>query len=272
MENLNISGGAGIFPKEIPAAVPFPLEQPSRIPPNSMKTGSLFLATLAVAGGLVSSVLAKDAQVTDFRIGSHISGPEVDLSKLAGKVVVLEYWGVNCPPCVAALPELAKMDKRYRDDGLVMIGAECQGSSEEAIGKLTKKARVEYTIVSGASGPVQVNGIPHAVVFDPSGKMIWNGNPHDSEFEKTVKRALKDAEEGAIGEEEEDAPAVRAGNLIESQTWTNSDGKEIKAAVKSAGEDQVVFLIGGREVPYPLAKLSDDSREKIEEARDAAAE
>nr|MCU0797240.1 hypothetical protein [Akkermansiaceae bacterium] len=120
---------------------------------------------------------------------------------------------------------------------------------------------------------LDIGGIPHAVVFDAKGDMIWHGNPHDGEFAKTVKSALKDAEKGAVGEEpEEEEPEAVAGNLIESQTWTNSDGKEIEAAVKSATETEVVFIIRGREVRYPLDKLSDDSRTTIEEARDKAAE
>jgi len=237
-----------------------------------MKPITLLLTFSAVLAGLASTAHGKDEKLADFRIGKHISGPEVDLTKLEGKVVVLEYWGVNCPPCIAALPDLAKMDRRYRDDGLVMIGAESQNSQDEDIAKVTKKARVEYTIVAGASGPLDIGGIPHAVVFDAQGGMIWHGNPHDDDFAKTVKRALKDAEKGAIGEEEEEEPEAVAGNLIESQTWTNSDGKEIEAAVKSATETEAVFIIRGREVRYPLEKLSDDSRTTIEEARDKAAE
>ena len=46
------------------------------------------------------SAAAKDAAVPDhklseFTLGSHVSGPEVDLSKQDGKVVVIEYWGTR---------------------------------------------------------------------------------------------------------------------------------------------------------------------------------
>ena len=36
-----------------------------------------------------------DHNLSEFKLGSHISGAEVDLSKLEGKVVTIEYWGTR---------------------------------------------------------------------------------------------------------------------------------------------------------------------------------
>ena len=40
---------------------------------------------------------AADAEhsLSDFKLGDHVSGEERKLSKLKGKVVVLEYWGTR---------------------------------------------------------------------------------------------------------------------------------------------------------------------------------
>lgn len=60
------------------------------------------------------------------------------------------------------------------------------------------------------------------------------------------------------------AEAEKAITLFaEEQEWKNSDGKAIIAAIKSVSGDEIVFLMGGREVPYSLSKLSQESREKI---------
>jgi len=54
--------------------------------------------------------------------------------------------------------------------------------------------------------------------------------------------------------------------LAESQVWTNAQGKEITAAVRAVGVGKVMFVMpDGKVVPYPLIKLSDESRKKIEE-------
>jgi thiol-disulfide isomerase/thioredoxin len=207
----------------------------------------------------------KDAEskhkLSDWKIGEVLFGDKPTDSSMRGKVVVIENWGVKCPPCIAMLPHLADLDKRNREKGLLIIGAESQGHSKEDIEPLLKKAKVNYTVTSGANGPIEVNGIPHAFVFDVNGALVFNGHPADEEFDRSIKKALREVSK------EEEAPAAPAGPLVETSTWTNSEGKEIRAAVKSADSTQVVFLMtGGKEVKYPLEKLSADSRGKIEEA------
>jgi len=63
------------------------------------------------------------------------------------------------------------------------------------------------------------------------------------------------------------ATATTSGPLVPSRAWTNSDGKSITAAVKSADATSVTFIMAsGKEVVYPLTKLSEESRKVIEEA------
>ncbi len=217
---------------------------------------------------LILPATAKDEDVpahklTEWRLGTSLFGDEVDLAKLTGKVVVIENWGVNCPPCIASLPHLAQLDKRNRKKGLVIIGAESQNSKKDAIEKIITKAKVEYPIVSSASGPIKFSGIPKIFVFDRSGNLTYHGNPFDDDFERSVKKALREKAD----DPEQSSALESAGPLIESRTWTNSEGREIKAAVLSADDNTVTFeMFGGKTVSYPLAKLSDESRKTISEA------
>jgi hypothetical protein len=100
------------------------------------------------------------------------------------------------------MPHLVQMDKRYGKKGLKVIGDECQGSSAEDIEEVAKENRVAFSITKGSTRPPGMRGIPHAVVFDPSGAMVFSGHPTDDEFERSVKKALKDV--GEIAEEKED--------------------------------------------------------------------
>ena len=58
------------------------------------KMGAIFLAVL---GFFMAYNTAKSAEHTlsEFNLGEHLSGPEVKLDKLEGKVVVIEYWGTR---------------------------------------------------------------------------------------------------------------------------------------------------------------------------------
>jgi hypothetical protein len=53
----------------------------------------LLLTTLSAAAKDDAAV--PDHKLSEFTLGDHVSGPEVDLSKQKGKVVVIEYWGTR---------------------------------------------------------------------------------------------------------------------------------------------------------------------------------
>lgn len=44
------------------------------------------------------------------------------LKQLRGKVVLVDFWTYTCINCLRTLPYLKALDKRYRDDGLVIVG------------------------------------------------------------------------------------------------------------------------------------------------------
>lgn len=132
-----------------------------------------------------------DVNLSQVQWAEVVNDAAFDKDALDGKVVVVEQWGVNCPPCIASLPDLAKLSKRYDDKGLVVVGLERQQSSKEAILKVLKPARVTYPVMAGGHVPVPGNGIPNAAVFGTDGKLVWHGHPADKEFEKAVKTALK---------------------------------------------------------------------------------
>jgi len=52
--------------------------------------------------------------------------------------------------------------------------------------------------------------------------------------------------------------------LAQTQKWTNSSGKDITAAVLSVGVSSVTFVMpDGKQVDYPLSKLSEASRDAL---------
>jgi hypothetical protein len=110
-----------------------------------------------------------------------------------------------------------------------------------------------------------MQGIPHAVVFDAAGKLVFAGHPADDEFERTIKKSLRDVNvDGDAGDD--DAPLDVAKPVIETRNWTNDAGKTISASVLSIADDKVKFkLSNGKEVDYPIAKLSEDDQTLIKE-------
>ena len=214
---------------------------------------------------------AKDAppaaahNLSEWQFGEVLFGTKPSDAELKGKVVVLECWGVHCPPCIASLPHLAELDKKLRDKGLCIIGAESQGSSKEAIKPLLDAAKVHYAITAGASGPIAFNAIPRCFIFDGQGKLVYDGYPSGPGFEKAIKESMSKAKTSTVPEApsaiQSATPSVASGPLIPTRVWINSEGREIRAAVSKVDATNVTFLMpNAKEVVYPLDKLSEDSR------------
>lgn len=161
------------------------------LPPVSMKSFQFFLAVIfstTLAFGAEPATGAADATLSQFEFGELISGPALSADALKGKAVVIEKWGVNCGPCLASLPEMEKMWRRNKTK-MVLVGAHVQSATNEEVRAVVDKNKLSYSITAGVRGPSLNSSIPHAMVFDASGKMLFNGHPTDREFERAVKKA-----------------------------------------------------------------------------------
>jgi len=53
----------------------------------------------------------------------ELMGGTVHLSSLVGeKVVLLQFWGIRCAPCLAEMEFLTRLQKKYGDRGLQVVG------------------------------------------------------------------------------------------------------------------------------------------------------
>ena len=59
-----------------------------------------------------------------------VNGSEIDLSKLRGKVVLIDFWATRCPPCVEAVPKVLATYNTFHEKGLEIIGISTDESKE----------------------------------------------------------------------------------------------------------------------------------------------
>lgn len=86
-----------------------------------------FSMTAANAADL-SSTQIKDALAQPYPtpeiqgISAWINSPPLTMAQLKGKVVLIDFWTYSCINCQRTLPYITAWDKKYRDQGLVIIG------------------------------------------------------------------------------------------------------------------------------------------------------
>ncbi len=169
------------------------------------------------------------------------------------------------------MPHLVQMNRKYSRKGMVLIGAEVQGSSKEAIEEMVEDHGLEFTITKGISGPSLSRGIPHMAVFNVEGELVYHGHPSNPDTEKAIRDALKEVEEEGGGA---DDPFARPTNLVEQREWTNADGRKMTATLLSLEGTTGKFRFpNGRQFDYDISNLSDDDQALIrDKAGDSAGE
>ena len=62
----------------------------------------------------------RDRQALDIRF-TALDGREVDLAKLKGKVVLVEFWSTACGPCIAEMPAVKAAYEKLHDHGFEVV-------------------------------------------------------------------------------------------------------------------------------------------------------
>jgi thiol-disulfide isomerase/thioredoxin len=69
------------------------------------------------------------------------NGPPLRLAELRGKVVLLEFWGWWCLPCLErSIPEMFKLQDEFRGKDLVIVGIHCPSGPKDKITSAEKLA------------------------------------------------------------------------------------------------------------------------------------
>jgi thiol-disulfide isomerase/thioredoxin len=100
-----------------------------------------------------------------------ITGKKYNIKELAGKVIVINFWFINCPPCRREIPELNDLVKRYANDTSVVFIAIALDSRSD-LKTFLKENPYNYNIIddgSSLAGKYGVTAFPTHVILDKQG-------------------------------------------------------------------------------------------------------
>jgi peroxiredoxin len=131
----------------------------------------------------------------DFSL-QDLKGRPVQLSKLKGKVVAVNFWATWCGPCRAEIPGFVKAYEKYQSKGLEIVGISMDRVGKDAVHEFVKKNGITYPVAIDMSQTPQkyggVSGIPTTFIVDREGKVAKQhvGYMDQTMFEKMVTPLL----------------------------------------------------------------------------------
>lgn len=72
-----------------------------------------------------------------------LNGEEVDLAKMKGQVVLIDFWSTTCGPCIGQMPELKALYDKYREQGFRIIGINLD-EKESALRRFLEKHEITW--------------------------------------------------------------------------------------------------------------------------------
>ena len=126
----------------------------------------VLIRTLAIAAGIAAVIafygagttaisgqqpLQNDSPAPEFAgISRWLNSEPLDMTKLRGKVVLVDFWTYSCINCAHTLPALVKWHRAYKDQGLVVIGVHTPEFPYErdtaGLQKAMQRFHIEYPV------------------------------------------------------------------------------------------------------------------------------
>jgi peroxiredoxin len=156
------------------------------------------ISTFFLSGQTDTATFTKTGDPAPTFTCKTIDGKTIDISKLHGKVIMINFFATWCPPCNQELPVLQKeIWDKYRDNPdfvLIILGRE---HSEQEVKDFV--ARKKFTMLFAPDPKRAIfklyarQNIPRNVIIGKDGKILFQSIGYTEEEFKKVENALASA-------------------------------------------------------------------------------
>ena len=125
------------------------------------------------------------------------SGKTIELAKMKGKVVLVNFWATWCGPCRAEIPDFIKVYNTYKSKGLEIVGVSLDDDGWSVVKPFVEKNKINYPIVLGDAEVAQqyggIQGIPTTFFVNKDGNIVDHqvGMLTKAILEQKIKSLLK---------------------------------------------------------------------------------
>ena len=122
---------------------------------------------------VVVQLLKDPAPLADFTV-TDLNGRTISSADLRGKVVLVNFWATWCPPCRAEIPDLIKLQDKYRDK-LVVLGISEDEVPPDEVKAFVAEQKMNYPVAMTTPALAKifrgVSALPTTFVIGRDGKL-----------------------------------------------------------------------------------------------------
>lgn len=97
---------------------------------------------------------------------------------LKGKVVVINFWATWCRPCQHEIPDLARVYRKYKKKGVVMLGLMTDKVDDAKLKAFSEKYGLDYPVVRVDQALSEAFGhprnLPTNFVYNRTGHLVFD--------------------------------------------------------------------------------------------------
>ena len=128
----------------------------------------------------VKKVLQDINKAPDFTLQA-LNDSSYTLSKMGGKVVLINFWATWCGPCRMEIPEFNELHKSYHEKGLEILGISVSDNKKQ-LKNFAKSFAVDYPLLYGSARDMNnimkdyggVYAVPSSFLIGKEGSIIWS--------------------------------------------------------------------------------------------------
>lgn len=166
-----------------------------------MKTTRILAAAAAAlliggSGWLAFGDKARAPQVEYTRL----DGSRAQLSKLQGKVVLVNFWATSCASCVKEMPELAATHHKFQARGYETLAVAMSYDTPDYVANFARSRQLPFQVTIDRSGQIarsfgDVQLTPTSVLINKRGEIVkrYVGQPDFAALHQLVEKLLAEA-------------------------------------------------------------------------------
>ena len=137
----------------------------------------------------VSLETGKPVEAGDFAPNWNLissNGEMVTLSDYKGELVLIDFFFVGCPPCIEILPGLDSLYKKYKDQGLQIIGISTT-HTKETLEYFRERHGINYPLLVGSqdvANAYNITQVPALVLIGKKGEILLHPELNNQTLEE----------------------------------------------------------------------------------------